>query len=126
MKNKILLREHWILDFMEGELPDIDLKNTARWIGQCESDQELAGNINALKKLLKQHDEVYEQSAVESDALHDRIMNKIRIEGQALHLIEGGKEGEVIHFVSSKKDRTIGKTKGHSLNLSKKINLQLV
>ncbi len=70
-------KEQWLVDYIEGELNDRTHFEMSRIIRSSSQDMELVSSLNALKKIMRHHDEVLEPKASDLKRLHNNIMEQI-------------------------------------------------
>lgn len=76
-------KEHWLFDFVEKELAAQTQFEMKRVIQSSAEDMEMVSSINALKKLIKHHDEVLEPSEAHLRKIHNNVMEVI-LQGSSL------------------------------------------
>lgn len=70
-------RDQWWLDYIEGELDPATEFEMRRVLRASYKDLELVSSLNAMKKLIRHHDEVLDPSPVEMKRMHNNIMEQI-------------------------------------------------
>ena len=70
-------KEQWLIDYIEGELNDRTHFEMGRIIRSSSQDMELVSSVNALKKIMRHHDEVLEPKASDLKRMHNNIMEQI-------------------------------------------------
>jgi hypothetical protein len=95
-------KEKWLIDFLEGELEEPMRFEMSRIIRKSAQDMELISSLNAMKKLIRHHDEVLEPTAASMKRVHNNIMEQILQSSEALEELKQtssqGKKAKSAHL----------------------------
>lgn len=75
-------REQWWIDYMEGELDDGTNVQMDQLLRSSKVDFDLVSSLNALKRLMKHHDEVLDLEPARRERIYDQVMAVVENDGK--------------------------------------------